>query len=160
MLRNRHRILLAVLLVAGVICGCKEKEEIEVQGPSAQLGGRLQTGVPVSVRLWGEPCEYVYEGMAGQVIDLSVTSQTAGLDPNVRLFDPAGLEEAFDDDRGGNGNALIEKHLLASSGTYKIRIETDEDQHGEVSVILSLARSVEKPPETSRPIGTDLQTGR
>ena len=151
-LRHRHRILLAVLLGAGVMCGCKKEDDFS-EGPPAQLGGRLQPGIEVSIRMWGEASEYVFDAKAGQVISLSVTSGIPGLDPLVRLIAPSGAEEAFDDDSGANGNAAILEHLLASDGTYTVKIETDENQPGEVSVLLSLAGAVEGTPI---PLGTDL----
>jgi hypothetical protein len=117
------------------------------------LGGRLEPGVEVSVRLWGEPADYVYEGKAGEVINLSVTSRTAGLDPSVRLLDPSESQEAFDDDSGGQGNALIRNHALRNSGEYTARIETDEDRPGEVAVLLSVGGNAEG---TALPLGTNL----
>jgi hypothetical protein len=146
--------LAVLLLVAGLICGCKKEEEGEDEIPTAQLEGQLEAGIQISVHMWGEAWKHVYEGEAGQVIDLSVISNTLGLDPKVQLLDPSGREEAFDDDSGGKGNALIREHLLQSSGTYTVRVETDEDQTGDVSVVLSVARSAEgapaAPPSTER----------
>ncbi|HKH43655.1 MAG TPA: hypothetical protein VKM72_03235 [Thermoanaerobaculia bacterium] len=125
---------------------------------TAQMGGRLEPGIPTSAQLWGERSEYVYEGKAGEVVTVNVTTETPGLDPNVRLVDPAGLEVAFDDDSGGQGHALIQDHLLASDGTYTIRIQTDEDQHGDVTVLLSRKGDVEGTMEMAEPMGTDLLT--
>ncbi len=157
-LRRCHRTLLAVLLVAGIIGGCTKEEEIEEEGLAVAVGGQIEPCIPVSVRLWGEPAHYSYEGTAGQIIDLSVTSQTPGLDPNVRLFDPSEKEEAFDDDSGGKGDALLQKRLLGSSGTYTVTIGTDEDRLGEVSVLLQHGGCVEGTMETPEPMGTDLPT--
>jgi hypothetical protein len=141
MLRLRHqsRALLAVLFLAVLIPGCKQEYEndYEVEVVTAQLESRLEPGVPDSVQLWGEVSKRVYDGKAGEVITLSITTEIPGLDPNVRLVDPAGLELAFDDDSGVEGHALIQDYLLASDGTYEVRVETDEDQHGEVTVLLS-----------------------
>ena len=153
-LHRRSWNLFAPLFLAGLVCGCAAEQMEEAPGgPSPQLGGRLEPGVEVSVRLWGEPADYVYEGKAGEVINLSVTSRTAGLDPSVRLLDPSESQEAFDDDSGGQGNALIRNHALRNSGEYTARIETDEDRPGEVAVLLSVGGNAEG---TALPLGTNL----
>lgn len=132
------RLLLAVLLLAGSIYGCNKAEDFtEPTDVSAQLGGTLEPGIPTSVQLWGEPSDHVYEGKAGEVISFRATGETPGLDPNVRLFGPGGGEEAFDDDSGGEGAALIQEHVLGAAGTYTFRIQTDEDQSGRVTLLLS-----------------------
>lgn len=146
----RHTSLLALLLVPGVLCGCNAARDTD-GSPSANLGGRLEPGVETSARMWGAPADYVHEGTAGEVISLSVDSRTPGLDPNVQLLDPAGYPEAFDDDSGGQGNALIKGHVLASSGTYTVRLRTDEDRTGEVTVLLNVEKkglAPETPPMT------------
>lgn len=153
-LHRRSRKLAALLVVAGAICGCAKDESMVDDTPSAQLGGRLEPGVEVPVRLWGEPADYTYEGTAGEVIDVSVESRTKGLDPNVRLLDPSAAQEAFDDDGGANGDALIRGHVLQSSGDYTVRIESDENRRGEVAVLLSTGGNVEG--AAGAPLGTDL----
>lgn len=133
----RHPALLSLFLASGVICGCSAENKTD-QHPSANLVGRLDSGAETSVRMWGLPADYIFEGTAGEVVSLSVTSGTPGLDPNVQLLDPDDNPEAFDDDGGGQGNALIQGHTLASSGTYKVRLRTDEDRTGEVIVLLNV----------------------
>jgi hypothetical protein len=147
----RHPALLALLLVPGVICGCN-KEETTESFPSANLVGRLEPGVETSVRMWGSPADYVYEGTAGEVVSLSVTSRTPGLDPNVQLLDPAGNPEAFDDDGGGQGNALIQGHTLGSSGIYRVRLRTDEDRTGELAILLNVEGNGPDPEMTTTAI--------
>jgi hypothetical protein len=134
----RHPALLALLLLVIVTLGCRKAEMEEDDRPSPNLVGRLEPGVETPVRMWGRQADYVYEGTAGEVVSLSVDRATQGLDPNVQLLDPDGLPEAFDDDGGSWGNALIQKHTLASSGTYKIRLRTEEDRIGEVVVQLDV----------------------
>ena len=134
-LHPQTRALPALLLLASMICGCKAEEE---GGPSPQLcGRRLQSGEPIDVRMWGELCDCTYQGTAGETIQISVSRTMApGLDPYVRLLDPSGAEEAFDDDSGSNGDALIQGHVLRSSGIYTVSIGTDENRTGELSVVL------------------------
>ncbi|HBL29668.1 MAG TPA: hypothetical protein DD490_22770 [Acidobacteria bacterium] len=157
-LRLSHPILLAVLLGAGLVSGCaKEEAEVE-EGLAIAVGGQLEPCNPLSVRLWGEPAHYGYAGTAGQIIDLRVSSQTKGLDPYVRLFDPSEQEEAFDDDGGGNGDALVQKHQLARSGAYRVAIGTDEDRPGEVVVVLEHAGCAGVTMTTALPMETDFQT--
>lgn len=160
MFRFRSPLLLAPLLLLAVTLGCKKAEDYEEEGPVATLDGQIEPGVTTSISLWGEPARYAFDGKAGEVIDLKVTGTTQGLDPYVRLLDPSGQEEAFNDDGGGSGNARIKGHALASTGTYVVRIETDEDQHGDVIVQLDVAgrppASVELPMTTDVLLGTDL----
>lgn len=161
MSRFRSSLLLAPLLLVAMLCGCnKDDEYYEEEGPTATLAGQLEPGVPLSVSLWGEPADYAFDGKAGEVIDLRVTGTAPGLDPNVRLLDPSGQEEAFNDDGGGGGNARLKGHPLASTGTYTIRIETDEDQPGDVDVRLDITGRPPAPVEllmtTEPPMGTDL----
>lgn len=135
----RPPALLALLLVAVVTCGCTKEEAGEDDRPSPNLVGRLEPGVDTPVRMWGQEADYVYEGTVGEVVSLSVTSTDPGLDPNVQLLDPDDDPEAFDDDSGASrGNALIQGHALKSSGTYKVRVKTDENQTGEVVVRLDV----------------------
>jgi hypothetical protein len=91
--------------------------------------------------VWPKGLTVAFEGKAGAVITLAVTSKTAtgGFDPFVRLLDPAGKEEAFDDDSGGNGNCLIKDHALKENGTYRIFIGADDKQEGEVEILLEKA---------------------
>ena len=134
----RRPALLALFLVAAVTFGCKKEEGGEDDRPSPNLVGSLEPGVDTPVRMWGQEADYVYEGTVGEVVSLRVTSTTPGLDPNVQLLDPGGNPEAFDDDGGDRGNALIQGHTLGSSGTYKVRLRTDEDRTGDVVVRLDV----------------------
>jgi hypothetical protein len=104
------------------------------------------------LRTWKQCSGFEFNGQAGEVITIKVTSKTPGLDPNVRLFDPKGAMEASDDDSGGNGNALIKEHLLLLSGTYQAVIGTERDQDGDVSVLLETRPSIEPGTSSHDPI--------
>jgi len=133
-LHAHTRALPALLLLASMICGCNRAEK---GGPSPQLCGLLHSGDPIYVRMWGERCDCTYEGKAGESLRISVSrTLTPGLDPYIHLLDPAGYEEAFDDDSGSNGNALIRDHVLRSSGTYTVSIGTEEDRTGVLAIVL------------------------
>ena len=131
---NHHASLFAVLLAAGVAFGCTT-ELVPIGAPPC-FRFRLAPGQEMPVRTWKQCSGFEFSGQAGEVITIKVTGKTPGLDPNVRLYDPEGSEEAFDDDSGGNGNALIKEHLLLLSGTYTAIIGTDGNLDGEVTVLL------------------------
>jgi len=127
---NRGKTLIALLLLAigaAVALGCS---------PPPSLGVRLIPGREVSQKVWGKRVDFTYEGKAGEVITLRVISKTPGLDPQVRLLDPDGREEASDDDSGGNGNPLIAGHALKRSGQYTVVIGSAGGRSGELSILL------------------------
>lgn len=60
-------------------------------------------------------------GMAGQVIAISVS--TGGLfDSTLTVYDPNGVQIAFDDDSGGNLASAISRLPLLIPGNYRVRV--------------------------------------
>jgi len=99
----------------------------------------LKFGQAVDRNVWPTGLSLSFEGKAGMVITLEVTSKTAtgGFDPFVRLLDPDEQEEASDDDSGGQGNCLIKDHALKKNGLYHVFIGGEDNKEGEVEVLLT-----------------------
>jgi len=128
MLNRRHQLIaLGCLLFLGA---CNQASV------PACIGERLEPGREISRRIWGERCDFRFQGKAGEVITLKIISKTPGLDPWVQLFDPEGREEASDDDSGGKGNPLIPGHVLKRSGQYTVGIGSADHRSGELSILL------------------------
>lgn len=96
-------------------------------------------GEAVTRAIWKKDLHFVFEGKAGEVITLRVTSKTSGLDPRVSLRDPEDVEEVADDDSGGQGNSLIKDHVLKRTGKYTIVVGSDGEVQGKVEILLENA---------------------
>lgn len=107
--------------------------------PPASPPEDLVPGQAVIRKLWRKNLVFLFEGTAGEVIALRVTSQTPGLDPHVVLMDPENVEEASDDDSGEHGNCLIKDHSLKRSGLYTVIVRSDGTVNGRVEVLLEKA---------------------
>jgi hypothetical protein len=101
----------------------------------------LKFGEVADRNVWPTGLSLSFEGKAGMVITLEVTSKTTagGFDPFVRLLDPEEQEEASDDDSGGQGNCLIKDHALKKDGQYHVFIAGEDHKEGEVEVLLKKA---------------------
>lgn len=64
---------------------------------------------------------WAFEGQAGQVVTLSLSSDSDRFDPLLTLMDPTGATLAQDDDSGGNLNALIGPTVLPVTGRYLVQ---------------------------------------
>lgn len=89
--------------------------------------------------------EYVFVGQAGDVIRISMERATGDLDPLVTLYDSERKQIAFDDDSGGEQNALLDRFVLPADGMY-ILIASRYDQmsgttNGAYLLTLELVRS-------------------
>ncbi len=62
--------------------------------------------------------EYVFVGQQGDVIRIIMERATGDLDPLVTLYDSERKQIAFDDDSGGNQNALLDRFVLPADGMY------------------------------------------
>lgn len=95
---------------------------------------------------------YRFDGAEGDTISIAVDSDA--FDPLVRLLDADGNEVAFDDDSGGNFNALIEMFTLDADGDYQIVIEGyrgsdgTEPVEGQFEISLTLESTAESADET------------
>lgn len=118
----------------------------------ACIGERLEPGHAISRRVWGERCDFLLQGKAGEVITLKIISKTPGLDPQVQLFDPDGREEASDDDSGGKGNPLIAGHVLKRSGQYTVGIGSADGRSGELSILVVQMKGSETPTHRGREV--------
>jgi len=108
---------------------------------SASPPETIEFGKPVLRHVWPKGLSVIFEGKAGDVITLTVTSKiaTGGFDPYVRLLDPEEKEEASDDDSGGHGDCIIKDHALKKSGQYHVFIGGEDNKEGEVEILLTKA---------------------
>ena len=99
----------------------------------------LKPGEVADRNVWPTGLSLSFEGKAGDVITLTVTSKiaTGGFDPYVRLLDPEEKQEASDDDSGGHGDCIIKDHALKKSGLYHVFIAGEDNKEGEVEVLLT-----------------------
>jgi hypothetical protein len=90
----------------------------------AQAGGSIDIGDTVTGTLDSSTVSsrYTFEGEAGQVITITLTSED--FDTYLRLQDPTGFELAYDDDSAGNLDSRIGPYTLPSNGTYTILAES------------------------------------
>jgi hypothetical protein len=137
MIRQRHGLIGLTILFAVLVLF-----HSSAQGSrSASPPETIEFGKPVLRHVWPKGLSVTFEGKAGEVITLEVTSKTAtgGFDPFIRLLDPTGKKEASDDDSGGRGNCLIKDHALKKDGHYHVFIGGEDNKEGEVEVLLTKA---------------------
>ncbi len=89
-----------------------------------QTSGAIDIGDTVTGTLSGSNVStpYTFEGEAGQVVTITLTSEA--FDTYLRLQDPTGFELAYDDDSAGNLDSRIGPYTLPNNGTYTILVES------------------------------------
>lgn len=122
-------------------------------------GGPAEAGKPIHDLSLGEPCEYTFEGEAGEVVTVAVNGEAEGFDPRVWLLDPDGEEEAFDDDSGGDGNSLIAEHELKRTGTYVVRVGSYDNQGGRFEISLERVSAAAEPETEDEEPGPETHEG-
>ncbi len=93
----------------------------------------LENGTPAEVITFGETVtgtiddenledRYVFEGNAGQVITIVMTTTSGSLDPYISLFNEQGVEIAYNDDniKARGRDAIILNFKLPTDGVYTI----------------------------------------
>lgn len=135
-------VMLLLFLIAGMAFHSIAVARPPEPGPTPPEN--LVPGEAVIRKIWKKDLHFLFEGKAGEVITLRVTSITSGLDPHVVLMDPEEVEEASDDDSGGDGNSLIKDHVLKRTGEYTVIVRADGRVWGEVEILLEKA----PPPST------------
>jgi hypothetical protein len=130
-----------ILLGAGFRAGAEAAAPISSPLPPPDLPERLTPDRAVTRAIWKNDLLFFFEGKAGEVITVRVTSKTRGLDPHVALLDPEAKKEATDDDSGGQGNSLIKNHALKRSGRYTVSVGTAQSDKGNVEVLLKKAKA-------------------
>ena len=89
--------------------------------------------------------EYVFLGSAGDVIRVRMERASGDLDALVTLYDSDRKQIAFDDDSGGDKNALIQSFTLPRDGMYILVASRYEQEQGTTSgaylLTLELIRS-------------------
>jgi len=89
--------------------------------PEVFGGGEIAYGATVEgVLVAGAEHEWLFEGQAGDVVDISMVGTDYELDCYLELYNPAGEFAVEDDDSGEGFDALISDYVLATSGTWRI----------------------------------------
>jgi hypothetical protein len=96
---------------------------IELNGRPGIGGGQaleIQYGASISGLIGDQIAseEYVFMGQEGDVIRISMNRASGNLDPLVTLFDSERKQITFDDDGGGEQNALIQQFVLPRDDMY------------------------------------------
>jgi hypothetical protein len=107
----------------------------EVRSAPPSPPEKLTPGRAMTRKIW-EDTRFVFDGKAGEVVTLKVTSKTPGLDLHVELLNPVEDTEAFDDDSGGHGNSLIKDHALEMDGRYTAVVGVAESNEGKMEILL------------------------
>lgn len=133
---NRGPALIALLILFTAWMACS---------PAPTPPENLVPGRAVTPTVWKKDLHFFFEGKAGEVITLRITSKASGLDPHVSLIDPENAEEVSDDDSGEHGNSLIKDHILKRTGEYTVTVGSDGKVKGKVEVLLTKGASPGRP---------------
>lgn len=108
-------------------------------------GSDLSIGDTVSGELSaGQPtAEYTFEGEAGQLVSITVTSDD--FDTYLTLEDSTGYSLVTDDDSAGNLDSRIGTFSLPSNGTYTIIVESYDGLYGgfELSLVAATVETLD-----------------
>jgi len=161
LLRQSIRLVAAVMVIAAVM----------VSGVGvllAQEGSRqIVPGTPVTGTLDGQAFAQMYwfDGVAGQVVSLLVSTSAEGLDLALLLADAEGSTLAQDSDAETVGSAEIADVVLPESGRYYVTVLrlTGAAGEGEGEFSLSLVaeggEATATQPATAEPALVTLSTG-
>ena len=92
------------------------------------MSGSVATGGRVTYAFWG---------LVGQSVTIRMTKTSDTLDPFLSLYGTrAQILLAFDDDSGGDVNALISGFRVPDTGWYRIVAEGFGDSFGSFNLVL------------------------
>ena len=77
------------------------------------IGGMLNVGDPDHI--------YLFDGTAGEYVQLAMERVSGGIDPRITLYGPDGLPIAMDDDSSDNGDARLRNIRLPMDGAYTVQ---------------------------------------
>ncbi len=111
---------------------------LELSGRPGSGGGRaleIAYGATVSGLIDDQNVsdEYVFSGSTGDVIRVRMERASGDLDALVTLYDSERKQIAFDDDSGGDKNALIQSFTLPRDGMYIVIASRYEQELGATS---------------------------
>ncbi len=154
MLRTSRILLLIALLLA-----------VAAVPALAQDGGSLQYGQIVSGQISNAAprVSYSLNGTAGDTIYIRMSKTVEGLDSYLNLLNPDGSQLAFDDDGGGNLNALLGPVTLPASGVYTVvatRCCGDSEFGSEGSYELVVDRAQVQPLVLNQPLQISVSGGQ
>ncbi|HRI55537.1 MAG TPA: hypothetical protein PK170_00405 [Anaerolineae bacterium] len=84
--------------------------------------GDVVPSTMVSDTLW------TLDAVAGQVLDIAMSTTDSSFDPYLTLYDASGVRLASDDDSGGNLNARISLFVAPATGRYVVRAGRPSDR--------------------------------
>ena len=118
------------IVARGVLFDVVGAYELTLDRTEMVVEGTLTYGETVDATLEpGKRHHWLFEGEVGDVVSISMTALTEGMDTYLELFAPDGVRVMTDDDGGGDSDAKISTFELSLSGTYRIiaRGYGDED---------------------------------
>ncbi|HUU82658.1 MAG TPA: PPC domain-containing protein [Phycisphaerae bacterium] len=87
------------------------------------MGRGLGTIRPaISGDTWSDPDYWRFSALAGDLVTISVDTPDSDLNPYVELRNSADGTLASDHNSGPDGDALINRYAITSSGTYVVRV--------------------------------------
>ncbi len=109
--------------------------ELQLTGRAGVAGGRaleIVYGATVSglIEDGHSSEEYVFFGQQGDVIDLTMERVSGDLDALITLYDSDRKQIAFDDDSGGDQNAVIKGFILPRDGMFFLVAQRYEREQG------------------------------
>ena len=89
----------------------------------------------------GRRHHWLFEGEAGDMVDISMVSVDGDMDTYLELYDPDGEQVVTDDDSGGNSNAAILEFALPQTGTYRVVARSfSGGQAGDYTITLEMTQ--------------------
>lgn len=88
---------------------------------------------------------YTFEGLAGDVVTVTMTSSNGNLDPLLYLIAPSGIEIAQNDDSNETTNSAISEILLTEDGLYTIIATRFGANFGGTSGAYNLQLRIDRP---------------
>jgi len=161
LLRQSTRLVAAVMVIAAVMSS-------GVGVLLAQEGSRqIVPGTPVTGTLDGQAFAQMYwfDGVAGQVVSLLVSTSAEGLDLALLLADAEGNTLAQDSDAETVGSAEIADVVLPESGRYYVTVLRLPGAAGEgegefsLSLVAEGGEATAAQPATAEPALVTLSTG-
>jgi hypothetical protein len=130
MVRQLHRWLIFIFII-----DLLSSSAITQANPLGQFGERLTFGQPVigSIDDNNFRQSYTFSGRDGQVITLTMTSQSGDLDPYLILMSETGAFLQSNDDSGTLHNAAIQSYRLPETGEFTVIATRFGHSHGSTS---------------------------
>ena len=122
------------------------------------LGSGLITGYgegeinpATSNNTWSDPDYWEFPALAGDVITVAVATPTSDVDPYVELRNSADGVLRSDNNGGADGDALITRYTVGTSGNYFVRVGKDAASSisGDYQLRVDIARGINLEADTN-----------